>query len=204
MINIKKYVNANSHNKKGDSLFLVRGFMRVWRALPNKYYGYSNIKRTYDVLEINFSDFSEDYAYEIYNEAEKLFRNTNPKAANTGFDRDNNIKWIDTLSGVIAEYAVLMFLLDKELFDNSSASRPIATDGINQIDFEWKYLNKKYSIEVRSSFANNGLAFALFAVNKISKKSYFDVIGPYYNMAYKKTMRVKKIYLWELFSFFKR
>lgn len=38
---------------------------------------------------------------------------------------------------------------------------------------------------MRSSFVNNGIPFALFAVNKNTHETYFDVLGSYYQQSHK-------------------
>ncbi|MFT8600894.1 hypothetical protein [Liquorilactobacillus satsumensis] len=142
----------------------------------------TSIKRNYAVLKMSFSDFSVNDQNKIKLEANQLAAMANSGAANSGHTRNSMVKKNDAFAGIISEYAT-MYLLNS-LVPNS-AIRPPVTNTENQVDVLWHYLNQDLSIEVRSSFVNNGIPFALFAVDSYTGKTYFDVLGSYYQQSYK-------------------
>lgn len=75
---------------------------------------------------------------------------------------------------------------------HQNVNKPSSSNSNNQIDIQ---LLSGKTIEVRSSCIINGLEFALFSVNRKTDKQYIDVIGPYYNKAYKKYENIKDYYM---------
>lgn len=159
----------------------------------------NKIERTeYHIVEISYADFSVSQKKELLEEATKLLVSINPHSANTGEIRSTKTQENDVYAGLLAEFATMIFLNSKF---KDSAIRPISTTGINQVDIKWKYLEKEYDLEVRSSFVKNGLEFALFAKNPKTNESYFDVIGPYYQKKYKTNYEsVKDLFFRVLFT----
>lgn len=150
------------------------------------YRGINKINReSYSVLEFCWSDFLENEKREIFKEANLLYKNSSIISANTGINRTDEKKYIDTLSGIIAEFAVVKFF-NEFLNYNYEAIRPLAISSNNQIDILLKYKSQTYKVEVRSSFVKNGLNFALFAIDKKNGKTYFDILGTYKQSIYKK------------------
>ncbi|APZ49750.1 hypothetical protein BW721_08940 [Jeotgalibaca sp. PTS2502] len=115
--------------------------------------------------------------------------NTKKYAANGGYERSEDIQLKDSFAGILAEFATLDFLNRNY---PQSAKRPIVTNIKNQIDIEWDYRNEKVYIEVRSSFVKNGIDFALYAVDNRTGRTFFDIIGPYYQLRYKKDYETTK------------
>ena len=140
------------------------------------------IQRSYTICEFQFSDFDIQTQQAIIQEATILASGTNSGAANSGNTRSQTVKENDAFAGILAEFATLDFL--NQIIPNS-AIRPPVSNTANQIDLLWNYLGKRLTLEVRSSFVNNGLNFALFNVNPYTQQTYFDVLGPYYQQSYK-------------------
>lgn len=141
------------------------------------------VSRNYTVYEFHFSDFDSQTKKTIIREAENLAINANNGAANNGGTRSPIVKQNDAYAGILAEFATLKFL---NFLKPNSATRPVVNSTANQIDLLWSYQSNKFTLEVRSSFVNNGLEFGLFAVNPKTNQTYFDVLGPYYQQSYKK------------------
>lgn len=161
------------------------------------------IKRTYTIAEFKFSDFNKIDQKNIIESANELFYNVNNKAANTGKQRNSKTIENDAYSGMLAEFATLSYL--QSCSNVTHAARPQARNLQNQIDITINCSSssgsKSKSIEVRSSFARNGIQFALFKLNKLTKKPYFDIIGPYYQSNYKVSYEpLKDIYFRVLFQ----
>lgn len=144
----------------------------------------SEIQRDYTICKFRFSDFCAQTQEIIIREAEALALNANNGAANNGVVRDEITKLNDAYAGILAEFATLFFL--NQIIPNSAA-RPAFSNTSNQIDLLWYYFGNPLplKLEVRSSFVNNGLQFGLFNVDKRTQKTYFDVLGPYYQQSYK-------------------
>lgn len=170
--------------------------MRLLNYTPQSY-GTTSIKRNYTILACQFSDFTQPDQQLIHQEANILANKANNSAANSGKTRDLIIKKNDAYAGILAEFAT-MYLLNRCC--PNSASRPTMTTTANQVDIFWNYLKQQWSLEVRSSFVNNGIPFSLFAVNNQTGKTYFDVLGPYYQQSYKATYEpIKDVYVRVLF-----
>lgn len=157
----------------------------------------------YTILEFNWSDFSEDEKSEIYKEANILYKKASAIGANTGLNRIPEKKYIDSLSGVIAEFATTKFF-NTFLNDNWNAHRPIVTTTHNQVDISLRYKETDYKVEVRSSFVQNGIAFALYGVHtqgEYKGKTYFDVLGTYRQERNKQNFEsVKDLFIRVLFD----
>lgn len=169
------------------------------------YTGFTNLERDYTITKINYSDFKDFEKQEIINEANTLYFGTNSKGANTGIRRSNMTKWNDCVSGILAEFAVNKFL--NIFLKDSVAHRPKIKSIENQVDIELNCKNKTYTIEVRSSFVNNGIPFALYSINSSSNNleyknnTYFDVLGPYRQKSYKINFEeVKDLFFRVLFN----
>lgn len=153
----------------------------------------------YTILEFRWSDFLEDEKNEIYKETDILYKNSNDTGANTGMNRKSEKKYIDALSGVIAEFATSKFFNDF-LNDNWSAYRPIVTTTLNQVDISLNYKEIPYKVEVRSSFVRNGIEFALYALN-YQGRTHFDVLGTYKQEVHKSNFEsVKDLFMRVLFD----
>lgn len=142
----------------------------------------SGVQRNYTICEFCFSDFDTQTQQSIIHEAESLASAANSGAANSGDTRSQIVKLNDAFAGILAEFATLEFL--NHIIPNS-AIRPAVNNTANQIDLLWNYLGNSLTLEVRSSFVNNGLLFGLFNVERRTQKTYFDVLGPYYQQSYK-------------------
>ncbi len=77
----------------------------------------------------------------------------------------------------------------------------------NQIDIKLKNKINTYEIEVRSSFVNHGIEFALYGINRntadklYANKNFFDVLGPYKQNTYKEDFEsIKDLYFRVLFD----
>lgn len=160
-------------------------------------------RKQYTILECKWSDFTESEKSEIYKEAEILYEKAKKTAANTGIARTPEKKYIDSLSGVMAEFATTKFF-NEYLSSDWKAHRPIVTSTHNQVDIALKHKETNYKVEVRSSFVQNGIVFALYGVNKDGKykdKTYFDVLGTYKQEAYKTNFEsVKDLFMRVLFD----
>lgn len=81
----------------------------------------------------------------------------------------------------MAEFATTKFF-NEYLDDNWKAHRPIVITTHNQVDIALKYKDTDFKVEVRSSFVQNGIAFALYGIHSTGEykgKTYFDVLGTY-------------------------
>ena len=144
-------------------------------------------------LEVHIKNNSE-YFKRIEAYARRLSDAVNPGQANTSKKRDNEIIYINNLSGQIAETTCERIL--KYYLGDKNVYRPESDTSKNQIDI--KLINNK-SIEVRSSCIRNGIEFALFQKDKNnSEQQYVDVIGPYRN-EYKNNEQYKDYYMRALF-----
>ena len=142
---------------------------------------YKALRDRYTILEFRWSDFSESEKKEIYKEADILYQKASKIGANTGLARLPEKKYIDSLCGVMAEFATTKFFNDF-LNNNWNAHRPIVTTVHNQVDISLNHKQTNYKVEVRSSFVQNGIAFALYGIHSTGKykdKTYFDVLGTY-------------------------
>ena len=158
----------------------------------------SQVQRNYTILECKWSDFSEIEKKYILKEAEILCLGANSTGANTGISRSNEKKYIDSLSGTMAEFAVTKFL---NMGLGLEAKRPTVTTTHNQVDISFQYNQKTYTVEVRSSFVQNGIDFALYGFNKNTNKTFFDVLGPYKQENHKTDFEsVKDLFMRVLFD----
>lgn len=153
----------------------------------------------YSVLAFHWSDFSESEKKSIDLEAEMLYKKANSIGANTGKTRLAEKKYIDALSGVIAEFATTKFF-NQFLNDSWMATRPKVITTHNQVDISLIHKEIPYKVEVRSSFVQNGLPFALYALDKYGK-THFDVLGTYKQPVHKKNFEsVKDLFMRVLFD----
>lgn len=161
---------------------------------PNNKY---TIKRNnYFIFKCFFSDFSSTEKKIIEMDTINLITNSSFKSANSGSIRELHIKNLDVYTGIIAE--VITKKMFNEVF-NINAIRPEVKETKNQIDIILNTINKDYTVEVRSSMVRNGIEFALFAGKH--GIPYFDIIGPYCQIGYKKNFEsVKDIYMRVLFD----
>ena len=164
------------------------------------YRGYSRVDRKqYTILEFSWSDFSKTEQDTIYKEADILYNKADETGANTGLPRNPEKKYIDSLSGVIAEFATTKFF-NEYLNDKWNAKRPIVTTTHNQVDIALTYKDTNFKVEVRSSFVQNGIKFALYATNS-EGLTYFDVLGTYRQEVHKKNFEsVKDLFMRVLFD----
>lgn len=159
--------------------------------------GDTTISRQYIIYEINYSYFTDKEKQEILDDANNIIKNAHNGTANSNINRNQKTKENDAFAGILAEFAIMKFL---NTVKPNSAYRPPVTSTKNQIDIFWKYKNTTYSLEVRSSFVQNGIAFALYAIDRSSMEPYFDILGPYYQ-EYKTTYDTQKdVYARVLFN----
>lgn len=162
---------AHTHNTHYLYIRLTRlGEMMQLRKHELNCQESSDIDRTYNLVEVEISKNSNRYTG-IFNEAKRLAENVNSFAANNAGDRNTDRKLIDAFSGLLAEAAWLEFL-NKEL-GSGTASETKFEQASNQVDIR---LNNNCLCEVRSSFARNGVKFAL-----CNERYNFKNIGPYSN-----------------------
>lgn len=175
--------------------------MRLIKLTVMNYASNNKVTRDYMIASFQFSDFSEKDQSEIIACATQLINQANDRAANNGEVRGSKRKENDAYAGILAEFATLYFLNNSDNVIN--AYRPAINDTKNQIDILIEFLGreKPLSAEVRSSFVKNGLNFGLFAVNSKTGRTYFDLIGPYYQMDYKTTCDpLRNLYFRVLFN----
>lgn len=140
-------------------------------------------------LEVEISS-DDPFLENVRQEATLINNRLNSHSASAGVVRSDGTVTADNLIGLIAEFACYK-ILKKELGDKNVV-KPTSRNSHNQIDIQ---LISGKTIEVRSSCIRNGLNFALFSVDCISKKQYIDVIGPYCNTAYKAYENIKDFYM---------
>lgn len=148
---------------------------------------FKNPEREYTIKREKFScaEFSFDTVEDkellanLFEEAKNLSSRVNPTQASTSLKRDTKTLYMDSLAGVIAEYVVKEYINSQ--LERDVIIKPISNSAINQVDL---LTIKNNTIEVRSSFARNGIEFALFNKDKRGMQ-YFDVLGPYSNNSYK-------------------
>ncbi len=147
-------------------------------------------------------DANSEWVKSVLEIAKEIEPKLNSSQANTGEERAPETKTDCNNAGLIAEYACYEFL--KWLF-GEIIEKPKSEGAKNQIDIDAiSALGKKLTIEVRSSFVNNGIIFALFMKDKFHPGyQYFDVIGPYTN-GYKPDEECKDFYMRVLFPFKKQ
>lgn len=111
-------------------------------------------------------------------------------------------------SDMLKLYVLLIYGFNRMLRFNSSGDFNIPVGNVdfnqnvvNALNAYFEYVPEKdiklasgATIEVRSSCVKNGLKFALFKVNQ-EHKQYIDVVGPYYNKAYKSYENMKDFYM---------
>lgn len=151
---------------------------------------YSTIERSsFRCLEVKISS-DDPFLEAVRQKATSINNRLNSRSASAGVVRSDETVTADNLIGLIAEY-VCYEIIKNELGDEN-VIKPASRNSHNQIDIQ---LLSGETIEVRSSCIRNGLEFALFSVNRSSKQQYIDVIGPYYNNAYKANENIKDFYM---------
>lgn len=146
-------------------------------------------RSSFRCLEVEIS--SDDSFLEYVRQEATLINNRlNSHSASAGVVRSDETVTADNLIGLIAEFACYK-ILKKELGDKSVV-KPTSRNSHNQIDIQLLFGE---TIEVRSSCIRKGLEFALFSVNRSNGQQYIDVIGPYYNTAYKAYENIKDFYM---------
>lgn len=134
---------------------------------------------------------SDDPFLEDVRQKAKLINNRlNSRSASAGVVRSDEVVTADNLIGLIAEFAC--YEITKNELGDENVIKPTSRNSHNQIDIQ---LLSGKTIEVRSSCIRNGLEFALFSVNRSNGQQYIDVIGPYYNTAYKAYENIKDFYM---------
>lgn len=143
----------------------------------------------FECLEVVISA-DDPFLEEVRQKAKSINNKLNSFSASSGIIRSDETVSADNLLGLIAEY-VCYEVLQNEL-GCQNVIKPPSNGSYNQIDIK---LLSEYTIEVRSSCVRNGLEFALFSVDRKTNKQYIDVIGPYYNNAYKSYENIKDFYM---------
>lgn len=160
---------------------------------PNRKGNFVN-RDEYSVLEVYYSNFTSEMKKDLEDEVKELYQNATAFQANTGNNRTKEIQKVDAFSGVIAEYATV--LLFNEFIGNCHAvtEKPEDYTHKGHVDITLTNGNISRRVEVRSSFVNNGIEFALFNTTGVLNGQYFNVIGPYLNKGYKKEYESEKDY----------
>lgn len=152
-------------------------------------YAKYNFNKRYNIIKVIFDkNEKEDLKLlrEIYKKSYELAKHVCTNAANnSNIPRNRNIVLANAISGTLSEYSWKEYI-------NYVANREIVNfteyiDPHEQIDLKVKNSNAK--IEVRSSFVNNGIQFAL-----CNKRYIFDILGPYKNQ-YKPNETFKDFYV---------
>lgn len=81
----------------------------------------------------------------------------------------------------MVEFATTKFF-NEFLNNNWNAHSPLVTTTHDQIDISLNYKELNYKVEVRSSFIQNSITFALYMLHNsrtYKGKTYFDVLGTY-------------------------
>jgi len=161
----------------------------------NDYSRNSNRKNDFWGSEITF-DFKRD-CFDRYlknrvfiEESVIMAKGVNPRFANNSSDiRTEDIILANSYAGVLSEYCWRVFI--NQCSEKNLVKETLLIDPENQIDLET--IDKKLKIEVRSSFARNGIKFAI-----CDPKYQFDILGPYHN-DYKPNENEKNFYLRAIF-----
>jgi hypothetical protein len=156
--------------------------------------------KIFSSIEFTFTnDDDKKILEDLVNEGKILAENVNPSLArDSSYKRDYDIKIKDCIGGVVAEYCwrtwLNTYFKSNEL--DCQAKKTLFETTKNQIDI--KIVNKSgggKTIEVRSSFANNGVDAAVCR--------NFKTLGPYYNNV--KTIEYTKDYhVMVVYSFSKK
>lgn len=133
---------------------------------------------------------NDPFLEDVRREAATINNCLNSHSASAGVIRSDETVTADNLIGLIAEH-VCYEILKNEL-GTKKVIKPTSGNSYNQVDIR---LFTGKTIEVRSSCIRNGIEFALFSVNRSNNQQYIDVIGPYYNMAYKSYENIKDFYM---------
>lgn len=151
-------------------------------------------RNEYSIIKVYYSDFTDEMKYNLAEDVDELYANASSVQANTGNERPEPIQKVDAFSGVIAEYATV--ILFNEFIGNCHAVREKTENFSHEhhVDITLSRGNISQRIEVRSSFVNNGIKFALFNTTGAPNGQYFNVIGPYLNKGYKKDYESEKDY----------
>lgn len=194
-------IKTDYTNDETDIVFPLEGIIVQKSLRRNKMSkAYSVNRKMFMCLDVAVNTESTWYK-NVYNIAKEIEHKLNPGQANSSEKRSDEIIKIDNLAGVIAEYCCYD-ILKYELKDVITVEKPVSNSSYNQIDISLN--NSKKTIEVRSSFAQNGVDFALFAKDKEkTDEQYFDVIGPYSN-GYKPGEILKDYYMRVIYSFEKK
>ena len=163
-------------------LLRLKDIMNIYNPNREKYFSYF----WYPI------DTASKWYREVGSKAYKVAKTINPGRANDSKHRGVDEIEIDTLSGLVAEYFCRELL--KKRYGADVMEPPDENKSINQTDIT---LLTKKTIEVRSSFVNNGISFGILGTKK---KDGFDVIGPYTN-GYKPIEIMKDYYFRVLYGF---
>lgn len=150
----------------------------------------STTKRpSFRCLEVKISS-DDPFLEDVRQKAVPINNRLNSHSASAGVVRSDETVTADNLIGLIAEYACYEIL--KSQLGAKNVIKPASGSSRNQVDIQ---LASGQTVEVRSSCIRNGLEFALFRVDRNSNRQYIDVIGPYYNTAYKAYENIKDFYM---------
>ncbi len=151
---------------------------------------YSTTERpSFRCLEVKISS-DDPFLEDVRQKAAPINDRLNNHSASAGVVRSAETVTADNLIGLIAEYVCYEIL--KNQLGDENVIKPVSGSSCDQVDIR---LTSGHTIEVRSSCIRNGLKFALFNVNRSSNQQYIDVIGPYYNTAYKAYENIKDFYM---------
>lgn len=160
-------------------------------------------RQNFECLKVVISA-DDPFLGEVRQKAGSINNRLNSFSASSGIIRSDETVSADNLLGLIAEHACYKVLQNELGCQN--VIKPQSNSSYDQIDIQ---LTSGDTIEVRSSCIRNGLKFALFSVDRKTSRQYIDVIGPYYNNAYKqyensKDFYMRVIYIGETASVFSR
>lgn len=161
--------------------------LNICNVINNSYF--SNNRQNFECLKVVISA-DDSFLEDVRQKAELINNRLNSFSASSGIIRSDETVTADNLLGLIAEYACYEVLQNELGCQN--VIKPQSNSSYNQIDIQ---LSSGDTIEVRSSCIRNGLEFALFSVNRTTNRQYIDVIGPYYNNAYKSYENTKDFYM---------
>lgn len=142
------------------------------------------VKVTFDFQNEKFDKYLMKKVFEV--QARQMASGVNPKTANDStLKREDRTILANSYAGILSEYCWRVYL--NQCSHKNIVKETELLDISDQIDLET--IQKGLRIEVRSSFARNGIEFA------VCHPDYrFDILGPY-NNEYKAKENEKDFYL---------
>ncbi|HBF09547.1 MAG TPA: hypothetical protein DHW71_10655 [Gammaproteobacteria bacterium] len=142
------------------------------------------VKVIFDFQNEKFDRYLMKKVFEV--QAKMMASGVNPKAANNSkLNREEKTILANSYAGILSEYCWRIYL--NQCSNKNIVKETELLDICDQIDLET--IQKGLRIEVRSSFARNGIEFAV-----CHPEYRFDILGPY-NNKYKANENEKDFYL---------